>query len=65
MLINKLKLYECGYCTHPEKVVLPNGSLKRLKFPATVALLQHPTRGYILFDTGYAARFFQATKKFP
>lgn len=65
MLINKLKLYECGYCTHPEKVVLPNGSLKRLKFPATVALLQHPTSGNILFDTGYAARFFQATKKFP
>jgi glyoxylase-like metal-dependent hydrolase (beta-lactamase superfamily II) len=65
MLINTLKLYECGYCTHPEKVVLPNGSLKSLKFPATVALLQHPTMGYILFDTGYAARFFQATKKFP
>lgn len=65
MNINSLKLYECGYCTHPEKIILPNGTMKPIKFPAIVGLLNHPKRGYILFDTGYASYFNQATKKFP
>jgi glyoxylase-like metal-dependent hydrolase (beta-lactamase superfamily II) len=65
MKISSLKLYECGYCTHPEKIVLPNGTFKSLQFPATVALIKHPTNGYLLFDTGYAKHFIEATKKFP
>ncbi|MBM7603190.1 glyoxylase-like metal-dependent hydrolase (beta-lactamase superfamily II) [Metabacillus crassostreae] len=65
MPINSLKIYECGYCTHPEKVVNPKKSLKTITFSATAALLKHPEKGYILFDTGYASYFFQETKKFP
>lgn len=65
MPIEMLKLFECGYCTHPEKIVNPKGSLKKMKFPATVALLRHPTKGYILFDTGYSMKFLEATKSFP
>lgn len=65
MAIEWVKIYECGYCTHPEKIVYPKESLKPIKFPATVALIKHETEGYILFDTGYAARFFTATEKFP
>ncbi len=65
MPIEMLKLFECGYCTHPEKIVNPKGSLKKMKFPATVALLRHPTKGYILFDTGYSMKFLEATKPFP
>jgi glyoxylase-like metal-dependent hydrolase (beta-lactamase superfamily II) len=65
MIIDSIKLYECGYCTHPEKIVLPNGTLKSIEFPATVALIKHPIKGYILFDTGYGRHFIEATKKFP
>ena len=65
MSIEMVKLFECGYCTHPEKMVNPKKSLKKIKFPATVALLKHPTKGYILFDTGYSERFMDATKAFP
>lgn len=65
MRINMLKLYECGYCTHPEKMVYPKGTWKTEKFPAMVGLLHHPTKGYILFDTGYAKHFLDATKSFP
>lgn len=65
MTIEMVKLYECGYCTHPEKMVNPNASLKTVKFPATVALIKHVEEGYILFDTGYSSRFFEATKRFP
>ncbi|WP_226665503.1 MBL fold metallo-hydrolase [Metabacillus litoralis] len=65
MPINLLKLYECGYCTHPEKIVNPKKNLKSIKFPATVALLKHSQQGYMLFDTGYASHFLQETKYFP
>ncbi|WP_080846036.1 MBL fold metallo-hydrolase [Cytobacillus gottheilii] len=65
MAIEWVKLYECGYCTHPEKIVHPKAGLKPVKFPATVALIKHETKGYILFDTGYAQRFLSATEKFP
>lgn len=65
MKINSLKLYECGYCTHPEKIVYSKGHWKQIGFPAIVGLLNHPTLGYILFDTGYANHFMEATKSFP
>ncbi|MCM3161369.1 MBL fold metallo-hydrolase [Metabacillus litoralis] len=65
MSINMMKIFACGYCTHPEKIVNPQKTLKTIKFPATVALLKHPTIGYILFDTGYASYFLEATKVFP
>jgi len=63
--IRSLKLYSTGYCTHPEKVVDPSKSLAPISFPATVALLEHEEYGYILFDTGYASHFLDATKQFP
>lgn len=65
MTIKMLKLYECGYCTHPEKIVNPTRGLKPISFPAIVALLEHPRHGYILFDTGYSKHFIEATQKFP
>lgn len=34
-------------------------------FPATCALIAHPSRGWVLFDTGYSAHFFAATQRFP
>lgn len=62
MKIKSLKLYDTGYCTHPEKIAYSKGSWKQICFPATVGLLQHPELGYILFDTGYAGHFKEATK---
>lgn len=34
-------------------------------FPALCGLIEHPTRGWILYDTGYAEHFFQATQAWP
>jgi len=64
ILKDKIKLYEVGYCKHPEFVVLKGGSFKSIKFPALVGLIPHKS-GNILFDTGYGKYFFEATKKFP
>ncbi len=54
-----------GACTHPEKVVLPTGKWKKRIFPSLFSLFEHPSYGLILFDTGYARRFIDETKRFP
>lgn len=61
----QLRLFSTGYCTHPEWLVVKGGRLRVRKFPAMVALLTHPTHGHMLFDTGYAPRFFEETRAFP
>lgn len=54
-----------GYCTHPEFLTLRGGSLRSVSFPAGFACIRHPEHGYILFDTGYSARFFEETATLP
>jgi len=41
------------------------GRWASMMFPALCGLLQHPTRGWILFDTGYSNHFIEATRQFP
>lgn len=60
-----LELLQVGHCCHPEAVVTRGRSWRLKTFPAIVGLLKHPRKGYILFDTGYAKRFQDATKPFP
>ena len=61
-----LQLLVSGYCTHPGFVVNPRrASWAPQQFPAMFALLSHPTQGLILYDTGYAPRFFAETARFP
>lgn len=61
----KIEFFDGGYCYHPECVAIKSGSHKSVKFPAICALITHPTKGRILFDTGYSEHFFHATQKFP
>lgn len=60
-----LELFVAGHCVHPEHVVLRNRVLRPMCFPASFALLRHPERGPILFDTGYSEAFLEATRTFP
>ena len=60
-----INIFKTGYCIHPEKAAIKSGSFNSVKFPASFALINHPTKGYILFDTGYSLRFYEETKKFP
>lgn len=59
------QLFEAGFCKHCEKMTLKNGRFKQEEYPALCALIKHPQRGYILFDTGYSERFYGLTQKFP
>lgn len=61
----KLTLLATGYCTQSEHMLFRDGQRKTVRFPAIIALLEHPTAGPILFDTGYSERFFVETQSFP
>ena len=60
-----LSLLQAGYCLHPGFVVARGAGLRPLRFPALVALIDHPTAGPVLFDTGYAPRVLDATHRLP
>jgi glyoxylase-like metal-dependent hydrolase (beta-lactamase superfamily II) len=60
-----LEVLAGGHCTHPDKMVHRDGSLRSCKFPALFARIEHPTRGTILFDTGYARPFLDEVGRWP
>lgn len=59
------ELKAAGYCTAKQSHALKGESNKNIKFFATYAHIKHPVHGHILFDTGYAKRFYELTKKMP
>lgn len=59
------RLFEAGHCVHPEASSRTGAPWGLCEFPALVALLRHPTRGWMLFDTGYGQAFAEATRGFP
>jgi len=61
----KLTLLEAGFCTAPEHLTLGRGSWRVKPLPALFTLLEHPSFGPILFDTGYGLQMFSATRPFP
>ena len=61
----KIRIIEAGHTKHLEAVALKGGAFKTLRFPASVAVIEHPQKGVVLFDTGYSARFHEQTRHFP
>ena len=61
----KLYLNYAGYCFANAKHVVNGDKDEMIKFHALFALLHHPKKGWILFDTGYSSRFYEFTKKYP
>jgi glyoxylase-like metal-dependent hydrolase (beta-lactamase superfamily II) len=59
------RLIETGSCLHPEASSRIGASWKACEFPALIALLRHPTKNWILFDTGYGQPFIDATRRLP
>jgi glyoxylase-like metal-dependent hydrolase (beta-lactamase superfamily II) len=46
-------------------MTIRDGSRKSVKFPSSVAVIDHPTEGVVLFDTGYSRWFYEATRRLP
>jgi len=61
----KFDLLKVGHCQHPECIALRGGGRRAVDFPALVGLIEHPTRGLMLYDTGYSPRFRAVTRGFP
>jgi glyoxylase-like metal-dependent hydrolase (beta-lactamase superfamily II) len=61
----EFRLFKVGHCSHPECVTQRGGRWAAVRFPALAALLIHPQRGPMLFDTGYSDAFLAATTPFP
>lgn len=54
-----------GSCRHLACMAARGAGLQQVDFPSYCALLRHPTRGWMLYDTGYAQHFLDATAAFP
>jgi glyoxylase-like metal-dependent hydrolase (beta-lactamase superfamily II) len=65
--MNKVRLHinYAGYCLAKESHSIKGGKNKDIRFQAMFGLIQHPKYGWILYDTGYTRRFFDATNKYP
>ncbi|MEM8724704.1 MAG: MBL fold metallo-hydrolase [Pseudomonadota bacterium] len=61
----KLDILHTGQCRHPQAMTIKGGTWKPVDYPALAFLLQHPSEGPILFDTGYDPAFMLATEPFP
>ena len=61
----KLFLNYAGYCIAKENDAIRGGRKMKIKFHALWGLIEHPEKGWILYDTGYTQRFYDATKLFP
>ena len=59
------KLYKVGHCLQFERLTCVTAPWSFCNFPSLVALITHPDKGRILFDTGYAPQFFEETRRFP
>ena len=60
-----VKYLRVGQCRHLECIAARGGKMSMIDFPSFCGLIRHPDQGWILFDTGYADHFFEATNSFP
>lgn len=60
-----LEIKAAGFCTASRHHAVKGSKRETIRFYATYALIHHPVKGYILFDTGYTGRFYEQTQEFP
>src|SRR6202043_1176341 len=58
-------MLDTGYCLAWESHVLQGGQHRRIVCHSLVALLRHPEHGWLLWDTGYAPRMLEVTRRLP
>lgn len=59
------QLLDTGYCLASEHLMVQGGKRKTIRCHATAVLIEHPEKGFVLFDTGYAPRVMQCMCRFP
>lgn len=61
----RLHLLDTGYCLASEHHMLRGAARRTVECHALVGLIEHPTHGWLLWDTGYAPRMLEATHGWP
>lgn len=61
----RLRLLDTGYCTVPANHVLRGAPATPMDCHALVGLIAHPSRGWLLWDAGYAPRLLDALQPWP
>lgn len=61
----QLHLLRVGACRHLACMAARGDAWAVIDFPALCGLIRHPARGWLLYDTGYAAHFMDATQPWP
>ncbi len=65
-MIRRIEILEAGHTHQLEYLANPvSGKLEPVRFPTTVVLIEHSTRGLMLFDTGVTPRLRHLLKRFP
>lgn len=59
------RLYVAGHCLNFAAATYKGDPWRIERYPAICALIKHPERGYIVFDTGYSRAFKEQTRRFP
>lgn len=58
-------ILDTGYCLASEHHLIAGGAHRTIACHSIAALLHHPTQGWLLWDTGYAPRMLDATRRWP
>lgn len=61
----KFELLKVGFCNHLECIAMRAGRVELVEFPALCGLIEHPEKGFMLYDTGYSDHFEKAAEGFP
>lgn len=65
-MIRRIEILEAGHSEQPEYLANPvSGGFQPIRFPTTVVLIEHSTRGLMLFDTGVTPRLRHLLRRFP
>jgi glyoxylase-like metal-dependent hydrolase (beta-lactamase superfamily II) len=60
-----MHVLDTGHCVHLEGVMIRGGRWSVVECHCLVALLEHPRHGWVLWDTGYAPRMLEETRRLP
>ncbi|GAB2567708.1 MBL fold metallo-hydrolase [Gracilibacillus alcaliphilus] len=63
--VDMVEVITTGTCIQKEKLTCRTKRWRNVSIPAHCVIIHHPIHGIILFDTGYAEHFYQASQTFP
>jgi glyoxylase-like metal-dependent hydrolase (beta-lactamase superfamily II) len=61
----KVKILNTAWVRTKKSILLAGAKFEPIEVPTIFAVIEHPQKGIILFDTGHHTKFYNATRKFP